>query len=248
MRTVPIVVSLALGFLLALPANAHPGADEPSGAADEPSNARAIQWSPPSPKNTGLFLERGNVGGFIGYPFTITDDLQADGIVFGASASFLFFPFLGVEVAGTRQNLELLPQEMEDCSPPLSGGTVESFVISTSALFRAVASSKVTIYGTAGVAYFINDLEPGSAADGDLPDFGFQVGDDIEDALGVNLSGGVNVLVYRSFGVFTEVRYMKATADTLATITDEATQISVQHSSTQKLESIIWSAGFRLYF
>jgi hypothetical protein len=248
MRIVPIVVPLALGFLLALPANAHPSADEPFRAADEPSNARAIQWSPPSPKNTGLYLERGNVGSFVGYPFTVTDDLRADGIVFGASASFLFFPFFGVEVAGTRQNLELLPLEMGDCLPPLSGGTIESFVISTSALFRAMASSKVTIYGTAGIAYFINDLKPGSAPADDLAEFGFQVGDDIEDALGVNLSGGVNVLIYRSFGVFSEVRYMRATADTLVTITDEATQISAQHPSTQKLESIIWSAGFRLYF
>ena len=204
MRIVPIVTTLALALLLALPANAHPAADEPSAAADEPSNAKAIQWSPPAPKNTGLFLERGNVGGFFGYPFTVADELGGDGIVFGGSGSYLFLPFLGVEVAGTRQNLDILPQNIVDGVPPLSLGTIESFVISASALFRAPVSSKVAIYGTVGIAYFINGFKADPAAADDLAEFAFLVGDSVENALGFNLSGGVNVLLWRSFGFFTD--------------------------------------------
>jgi hypothetical protein len=247
-KIVSIVMTLALALLLALPANAHPADDEPSSAADEPSNAKAIQWSPEPARNTGLYLERGNVGGFFGYPFTVDDEVGADGLVYGASGSFLIWPFLGVEVAGTRQNLEFLPEKVVDAVAPLSRGTIESFVISASALFRAPVSSKVAIYGAAGIAYFINDFKAESAAADDLAEFGFLVGDSVENALGLNLSGGVNILVYRSFGVFTEVRYMKATADTMAIITDEVTQISAQYPSTQKLQSIIWSGGVRLYF
>lgn len=245
---IPIVITLALALLLALPANAHPSADEPSGVGDEPSNAKAIQWSPPAANDTGLFLERGNVGGFVGYPFTLADELGTDGIVFGGSGSYLFLPFLGVEVAGTRQNLDFLPDSVVDAVPALSPGTIESFVVSASALFRAPVSPKVAIYGTAGIAYFINDFKADSAAADDLAEFAFLVGDSVDNALGFNLSGGVNILISRSFGVFTEVRYLTATADTMAMIIDEVTQISAQHPSTQKLQSIIWSGGFRLYF
>ena len=248
MRIVPIVTMFALMLLLALPANAHPVADGPSAAKGEPSNAKAIQWSPRPPRNTGLYLERGNVGGFVGYPLTLSDGLGADGIAFGASGSYLIWPFFGIEVAGTRQNLDFLPEEVIDAVPPLSRGTIESLVISASALFRAPVGSKVAIYGTAGMAYFINDFKADSAASEALAEYAFLVGDGVENALGLNLSGGVNILIARSFGVFSEVRYMKATADTAATITDEVTQISAQYPSTQKLQSIIWSGGVRFYF
>jgi len=248
MRIVPIVTALALALLLALPANAHPTADEPSGAADEPSNAKAIQWSPPAARDTGLYVERGNVGGFLGYPFTLDTELAADGFVFGASGSYLFLPFLGVEVAGTRQNLDFLPALVLEGEPSLSRGTIESFVISASALFRAPVSSKVAIYGTVGVAYFINDFKTDSTTAGELAEFAFLAGDSVENALGFNFSGGVNILLYRSFGVFTEVRYLRATADTTAMITDEVTQISAQFPSTQRLQSIVWSGGVRFYF
>jgi len=248
MRVVPIVATFALVLLFAPSANAHPVANGPSGAADESSNVQPIQWSPPAARNTGLYLERGNVGGFVGYPFTLNDELGADGVVFGASGSYLFWPFFGIEVAGTRQNLDFLPQNVVDTMPPLSRGTIESFVISASALFRAPVSSIVSIYGTAGMAYFINDFKADSAEADDLAEFGFLVGDSVENALGLNLSGGVNVLVWRSFGLFTELRYLVATADTMAIITDEVTQISAQFPSTQKLQSIIWSGGVRFYF
>ncbi len=248
MRIIPIVMTLALALLLALPANARPTADEPSGAAGEPSNAKAIQWSQPAANNTGLYLERGNVGGFFGYPFTLADEIGGDGIVFGGSGSYLISPFLGVEVAGTRQNLDFLPQNVLAGVPSLSLGTIESSVISASALFRAPVSSNVAVYGTAGIAYFINDFKADPGAADDLAEFAFLVGDSVENALGFNLSGGVNVLLWRSFGVFTEVRYLAATADTMAIITDEVTQISAQYPSTQKLQSIIWSGGVRFYF
>ena len=245
---VPIVIALALALLSAPPANAHPTADEPSRAAKASSSARGFQWSPPTPNDTGLFLERGNVGGFVGYPFAWDDELGSDGLVYGGSGSYLFLPFLGVEVAGTRQNLDFLPQNVVDGVPPLSVGTIESFVLSASALFRAPVSTKVALYATTGIAYFINDFKADPAAADELAEFGFSVGDDVENALGFNLSGGVNVLLARSFGFFSEVRYMRATADTMAIITDEVTQISAQYPSTQKLQSIIWSGGVRFYF
>jgi len=248
MRIVPIVASFALVLLLVLPADAQPAADGPSGAEDETSRVQPFQWSPEPARDTGLYLERGNVGGFLGYPFTVNDELGADGIVFGASASYLFWPFFGVEVAGTRQNLDFQPENVIETVPPLSPGTIESFVISASALFRANAGSKVAVYGTVGMAYFINDFKADSATADALAEFAFLVGDSVENAVGLNLSGGVNILVWRSFGVFSEVRYLKATADTTAIITDQVTQITAQFSSTQKLQSIIWSGGVRLYY
>jgi hypothetical protein len=246
MRFVTIVAAFALMFSFAPSAQAHAARDEP--AAAEPPNVQPIQWDPPASRDTGLYLERGNVGGFVGYPFTVDDELEFDSVAFGISGSYLFLPFFGVEVAGTWQSLEFLPEGVSGSMPPLSSGKIDSFVFSASALFRAVAGAKAALYGTVGMAYFVNDFKADPSSAEDLAEFGFRVGDSIENALGFNVSGGVNVLIWRSFGVFTEVRYMRATADTTAMVTDEVTQISAAYPSTQKLQSIIWSGGFRLYF
>jgi hypothetical protein len=246
MRIFPILATTAVALLVALPTQAHPATDEPGVAAT--SNVQPIQFDPPARRDTGLYLERGNVGGFIGYPLTVDDELTADGVTFGVSGSYLIWPFFGVEVAGTWQSLEFLPEGFTDGCSPLSAGTIDSFVFSASALFRATAGAKATLYGTIGMAYFVNDFRADPDAAEDLADFAILVDDSVENALGLNVSGGVNVLIWRSFGLFSEVRYLRATADTMVLNTDQAAQISAARPSTQKLQSIIWSGGFRLYF
>jgi hypothetical protein len=246
LRIVTIVAAFALMLWFVPSAQAHPAADEPS--ATSAARVQPIQWNPPASSDTGLYLERGNVGGFIGYPFTVDDELGTDRGAFGLSGSYLFLPYLGLEVAGTWQTLEFLPEGVSGAMPPLSPGEIDSFVFSASALFRATTGAKAAIYGTVGMAYFVNDFKPDPASAEGLAAFGFGVGDSIENALGLNVSGGVSILIWRSFGVFSEVRYLRATADTTALITDEVTQISASYPSSQKLQSIIWSGGVRFYF
>lgn len=240
-RLLRVALGLGLALFAAAPAFAEP-------KSDDPEDGTALQWTNPVQRSTGLQIARGNGGASFGYGYSSANELKTDGITFGLSGAYYFNRFVGVEAAATRQKWEFLPDEVLFDTPPLSAGQVKSWVLSVSGLVRYPVGRQAAVYATGGLAYFINDYAVDSSTANELSALGFQVLDRMDNALGFNVAGGVNILAFRSFGFYTEVRYLWAEADTIAEISEPVTGTSSSFTSTQSLKILAWTGGVRLYF
>ncbi len=187
-------------------------------------------------------LPRGNVSGFASFAASVSDGLDR-GNGFGGSASFFFSRLLGVEGGWRRQSFDLIGNDTNS----LSGGELDADVI-TANLVTRIASGRVQPYVSGGLAFFVNNYAIDSTLLADLEAFGFTAAESIDNAVGFNVGAGVDIQASARIGVFVEGRFFAATADTLASLTDNVTQITGDAPGEQEMNVFAVTGGVRIFF
>lgn len=191
---------------------------------------------------TAASLPRGNVSGFGSYAVTASDGLDR-GYGFGASASFFFSRSLGIEGGWRRATFDVQPTETNS----LSGGGLNANVITANVVVR-IPSGKVQPYVSGGLAFYVNSYAIDPAVEQQLQAFNFTAAESIDNAVGFNVGGGVDFQASARLGFFVDGRFLAANADTLASLTDRATQITGTSQGKQELNFFAISGGIRIYF
>jgi Outer membrane protein beta-barrel domain len=224
--------TLMLILTLLAPASAFPGE-----SGQEPAVAGA---GAPGPTREGT---RGHVGFFGGVSTSGSDGLES-GAVFGGNAAFFFLKRFGIEAGVHRRSLDVVATS----SNALSGGSLDSTIITGSVVVRFPVSARVTPYVVGGVAYFSNKFEVAPAVSSELAALNFEVAEEVESALGFNFGGGVDFLVARRFAAFGEVRYVGAATDTRAELRDTISGVSAEITGSQDLNGLEFRVGVRFVF
>lgn len=226
--------SFGILALLALLAPAWASASEAS--QEEP---------PPQASEPRLRLEktRGWVGLFGGTSMADADGLES-GALFGGGGAFYFTRNFGVEVGVARQSRDAVgtPENA------LSGGSLDSTVVTGGVLVRFPVSPRVAPYLVGGVAYFSNNFEVDPAVVSELAALNFRVTEGLENKLGFQVGGGLDFLLASRFALFGEVRYLGASAETKVELADTVSGTAAQDGGSQDLNSFQIRAGVRVVF
>jgi opacity protein-like surface antigen len=186
---------------------------------------------------------RGWAGLFGGISTAGAEGLKS-GALFGGGGAFYFSRRLGVEAGVERRTLDVVGTP----SNALSGGSLDSTIVTGGVVVRFPVSPRVAPYAVAGVAYFSNTFEVDPAVASELAALNFRVTEELESALGFDVGGGVEVLVGKRFGVFGEVRYLVASTDTRAELADTISGTAAEAAGSQDLNGLEVRVGFRFVF
>ena len=187
-------------------------------------------------------LSRGNISGFGSFAAAQADGLDS-GHGFGFSGAYFFGDTIGVEGAYRRQGFTIEETDTNLLAP----GDLNANVITLNVVAR-LSSGRVQPYGTGGVAFFMNDYSTDSSTAQQLAQFNFTPNDSVENTVGFNVGGGVDIQASRSIGIFVEGRYFIATADTDRSLIDDFTQVTANDPGEQKLNYLTLNVGVRIYF
>ncbi len=225
--------SLALAFVLVLLAPLWAFTD---GSQEAP---------PPQAGRRRPTLEdtRGWVGFFGGASTANADGLEG-GPLFGGGGAFYFTRNLGVEVGVERQGLDAVGTSAN----ALSGGSLDSTIVTGSVLVRLPVSPRVAPYLVGGVAYYSNSFEVDPVVVNELSALNFRVTEELESKLGFNVGGGLDVLLASRFALFGEVRYLAASTVTKVQLADSVSGTVAEDSGSQDLNGLEIRAGIRVVF
>ena len=187
-------------------------------------------------------LPRGNVSGFGTYAASVSDGLER-GHGFGAFGTYFFSRLVGIEGGWRRQTFYVVGTEANS----LSGGELSANVITAGVIVR-MASGRVQPYAVGGLAFYLNGYSIDPTVESELAEFNFSAGETIDNAVGFNVGGGVDFQASGRVGFFVEGRYIAATANTLASLTDRTTQITADAEGEQQLNFFAVSGGIRILF
>jgi len=190
-----------------------------------------------------LAVSRGNVAGFGGYVSGIGDGLET-GPSFGASVAFYFSRNLGIEAGVQRHSLDVTGT----AANLLSGGTLDSTIATVGVAVRFPAGDRVAPYVVGGIAYFSNNFDIDSGLAADLGAFNFAASESVDDVLGFQVGGGIDIALGRHFAVFGEARYLGATADTTAGLRDTVSGVTAEVAGEQDLGRFVAGGGVRILF
>ena len=185
-------------------------------------------------------LPKGNISGFGTFAASKSDGLDG-GQGFGISGAYFFTDVLGVEGSFRRHQFDVEPTSSNN----LAGGDLGANVISINLMAR-LASGSVQPYATGGVAFYLNDYS--TTGTDDLAQFNFTANESVENAVGINIGGGVDFVATQRIGFFVEVRASIATADTAGGLTDDFTGISSESAGEQQLNVVSVNGGIRIFF
>ena len=185
---------------------------------------------------------RGNVSGFAGYLAGMGDGLGND-VTFGASGAVFFTDIVGVEGGVQKQSLDVAGTSENQ----LSGGTIDSIVITAGVIARFEAGPRAAPYVAGGIVFFSNSFELDAAVAQELSTFNFTAQETVANVVGFNVGGGVEFLVARRVAVFGDVRYFAAKADTSAVLSGSGVT-AVPLTGEQDLARVSATAGIRLGF
>jgi opacity protein-like surface antigen len=200
----------------------------------------AADAGPPRPTLEGAC---GHVGAFGGVSTSGADGLES-GALFGGSAAFFFLKRFGIEAGVHRRSLDVLATS----SNALSGGSLDSTIVTGGIVIRFPVSARVVPYVVGGVAYFSNKFEVAPSVSGALAALNFRVTEEVKSALGFSVGGGTDVLVARRFAVFGEVRYLGAATDTRAELRDTISGATAEVGGSQDLNGLEIRVGVRFVF
>lgn len=230
-RRVPGSTPLALALTMTIALVATPALAAPAGVDDGPTP----QQGAAGPRFSLGVLGSGATG-------------QADGLErghgFGAVFAAFFHPVLGVEVGYRRHGFDVLTTAGNE----LSGGGMDSDLVTAGVVLRVANDSAATPWVAGGIAWFRNAFEIDPAVRDPLVAFGFVPEEEVEDVVGFQVGGGVDVRVAPAVAVFGEARFLSASADTSATLTDSVSGVSTSRSGSQDVRTIGLSGGVRFVF
>lgn len=197
----------------------------------------------PQQSTNPLADSRGNVAGFGGFVSGLGAGLEG-GPTFGASGTFYFTRNLGVEAGFQRHSLDVVGNDGNE----LSGGTLDSGIAVFGIAARFPAGSRAAPYLVAGVAFFSNSFDIDPSVTAGLSDFNFTASETVDDVVGFQVGGGIDFAVAQRIALFGEARYLGATGDTVAELTDNASGTSGQVAGEQDLGRFQAVAGVRILF
>lgn len=225
--TLVVTALLAMAILLVTP----------TGAQADPGGG------PPQQASNPLGASRGNVAGFGGYVSGMGDGLES-GASFGASVAFYFTRNLGVEAGFQRHSLDA----DGITTNRLSGGTLDSSIAVFGIAARFPAGERVAPYVVGGIAYFSNSFEIDPSVADPLGDFNLVATESVDNVLGFQAGGGIDIALGQRIAVFGEGRYVAANADTIAELMDTISGTSAQVFGEQDLGRFQAVAGVRILF
>jgi opacity protein-like surface antigen len=239
---VAAALTLLMGAPPALADSDDPPEEVPAAASSDGASADPVA-PPPQQADNPLGVSPGNVSGFGGYVSGIGDGIES-GPSFGASVAFYFTRNLGIEAGVQRHSLDVTAT----AANLLSGGTLDSTIATFGMAVRFPAGARAAPYVMGGIAYFSNsfDIDPGLAMG--LGAFNFAAAESVDDVLGFQVGGGIDVALGRRIAVFGEARYLGATADTTAGLRDTITGLSAELAGEQDLGRFQAVAGVRVLF
>ena len=129
----------------------------------------------------------------------------------------------------------------------LLGGDLNANVITVNVVAR-FASGRAQPYVTGGVAFFSNDYSTDSSIAQQLAALNFVSGDLVDNTVGFNIAGGVDIQASETIGVFVEGRYFIATADTVSALTDTISMVTNSSPGEQVMNFLAINAGVRIFF
>lgn len=172
------------------------------------------------------------------------DNALENGGAFGVRGAVFFHRQLGVEAGVRRHHLDVSGTR----DNALSGGSLDATLWTANLVVRFAPRPGVVPYLSGGFAYADNDFDIDEGVVADLRAFNFEVTEEMDASAGFNLGGGIAVGLGSRVAVFGEVRYVGASADTLARIRDRAGGIAAEESGSQDLDALALSAGVRVLF
>ncbi|HXV65284.1 MAG TPA: outer membrane beta-barrel protein [Vicinamibacteria bacterium] len=223
---------LPLLLILLAPSSAFPNEDR-----------QDVPASDPGPAGETLEGTRGYVGAFGGYSTAGAEGLE-DGFLVGGNAAFFLLEHVGIEAGVHRRSTDLASTP----SNALSGGSLDSTIVTAGVVFRFPVSARVVPYVAGGVAYFSNSFEIDASLSGRLAALNFQATEEVDSALGFNVGGGAYVVLARRFQVFGEARYLNALSDTRAELRDTISGTTAEVGGNQGLNSLEIRAGVHFVF
>jgi len=184
----------------------------------------------------------GNISGFGLFTPSAPEGLDG-GQGFGVSAAFFLTPTIGLEGGVRRQMFDVVATD----DNALVGGELHTNLVTLNVIAR-VGSGRVQPFVTGGLAFLLNDyaIDPTLAAQ--LAQFNFASTESIDNAIGVNVGGGVDIRAGRRIALFAEGRFVAATADTAGGLRDTFTDITAATAGEQSFNSFSISAGVRFLF
>lgn len=207
------------------------------------ASTAAASESEPAPPASGPEPARGWIGFFGGVSTANAEGLEG-GAVFGGSAALYFHRNLGFEVGVQRTSHDAVGTATNQ----LSGGSVDSTIVTGSVLVRLPSQSLLTPYFLAGVAYFSNSLDVDPATANALAELNFRLTEDLDNKLGFNVGAGLDIRVASRFAVFGELRYFIASTDTSAQLTDAISGTTAADRGSQDLNGLDLRGGIRIVF
>ena len=195
------------------------------------------------PSRPTLEAVRAHIVGFGGFSTAGADGLES-GSLFGGSAAFFFSKHLGIEAGVHRRSLDVVSTS----SNALSGGSLDSTIVTGSVVARFPLSPRVAPYVVAGVVHFSNTFEVAPGVTAELSALNFRVTEEVKSAYGFNVGAGVDFLVARRFSAFGELRYLGGAPDTRAELRDSISGTTAAVSGSQDLNGLEISVGFRFLF
>jgi len=227
-------LTLALPLMLvwgATPARGAPEAPDPSGLDGAPTAQRGAT----EPRFAVGIFGSGVTG-------------QADGLDSGQGLGASFAAFLsrnvGLELGYRRHAFDILETDENG----LSGGDMDTDMVTAGVVFRVPNDSLATPWVAGGIAWFRNDAEIDPAVRDPLEAFGFIPQEEVDDVLGFQVGGGVDVRVATSIAVFGEARFASGSADTSATLTDSVSGVATTRVGDQDVRAVSLSGGVRFVF
>lgn len=184
----------------------------------------------------------GNISGFGVFTPSAPDGLDG-GHGFGVSGAWFLSPTIGVEGGFRRQSFDL--ERTDDNA--LEGGDLDTNVVTVNVVAR-VGSGRVEPYVTGGLAFLLNDYATDPAVAAQLAQFNFTSVESVDNAIGFNIGGGVDIRAARSIAVFAEGRFVAANADTAGGLRDDITQTTSTTAGEQSMSSFGVSVGVRVLF
>jgi opacity protein-like surface antigen len=186
---------------------------------------------------------RASIGLFGGISTAGADGLEG-GSVFGGNAAFFFTKRFGLEAGVHRRSQDVVATSSNE----LSGGSLDSTIVTGGLVFRFPVGARVALYVAGGVAYFSNKFEVDPSVKSTLGSLNFQVSEEVKSVVGFQAGAGVDFLVARRLAVFAEGRYLGGGADTRAELTDTVADVTAEVTGSQDLNALELRAGVRFVF
>lgn len=161
----------------------------------------------------------------------------------GFSGAYFFTDMVGFEGGYRRQSFDVT----DTTDNTLSGGTLSANVITLNAVVRG-SSGGIQPYFSGGLVFYANSYSIDAAVAQALEQFNFRADESIDNAIGLNVGGGVDFQASDRIGFFVDGRYTIATADTTSGLTDTISDVSQTMSGEQKLNVFTVNGGIKIFF
>lgn len=190
----------------------------------------------------GATPSRGNISGFGAFTANASDGLDG-GHGFGFSAAYFFTPAVGIEGGFRRQSFDVTGTEAN----AVEGGELAANIVTINVVGRFGAGT-VQPYVTGGVAILSNDYTTDPTLVQQLQQFNFSPAESFDGTAGLNVGGGIDFAASASIGLFVEGRFIAATIDTTAGLTDDITGVTATSTGEQDFNVFTVSGGVRILF